>query len=556
MLGHVAVGRSWATGRSRASIAALVALVLALTSTAAVLLWPKTSRAEPPTQATPAGNGFVSSGNAGATGDRWDAIAVDIPRAGRYRAVLSWADSAADLNLFVKDPAGQLAGEALGATDRPERLTFRAAAAGSWRVGVKAKSGRSAYTVRVEPVDAAPTPSASPTATATPSPTATPTPTATSTATPTPPTPGGTGDVLRVAAYENENSDHRLTEAEAVADARRFDFLSAVPLAYKDHLPAMKRANPKLVVVGYMNAMFAQKTQGSAYPEAWYARDAAGNKVRSNNYGNYLMQPVSGWVESRRQACREILAMGYTGCFLDMLGDAPTLPHYVTSLPINPATHQPWTSRDYLAATTRVGTAIRDAAGAKALVLGNGYVSGARYFGGSSVMAAGLDGSIAESAFRDARDSVTKFRTEERWKLDVDMAVDAGRKGKTVVYVTKVWANGTQAQKDAYQKYMLASFLLGTDGRSYFACDYGGSPRSATEAKPYYGASLGAPSGAYAKIGGAYQRSFAHGKVVVNPTDSTVTVSLGGIYRDAEGAGAAITTLTLQPHGSAILAKA
>jgi hypothetical protein len=59
--------------------------------------------------------------------------------------------------------------------------------------------------------------------------------------------------------------------------------------------------------------------------------------------------------------------------------------------------------------------------------------------------------------------------------------------------------------------------------------------------------SMGKPLGIFVFSSGAYQRQWERGKVVVNPSDSkTVTVSLGGNYKDVE-TGSIVNSVTLGP---------
>ena len=112
----------------------------------------------------------------------------------------------------------------------------------------------------------------------------------------------------------------------------------------------------------------------------------------------------------------------------------------------------------------------------------------------------------------------------------------------------------TQAQKDAWHQYSLASFLLGNTGTSFFTFSYAeGNDPTAT-----YGlwtTELGAPVEAYRKSNGTYQRRFANGLVLVNPTSSTVRVPVSGTYRDLSGASVT-SSATLSPHSGTILRKA
>ena len=70
---------------------------------------------------------------------------------------------------------------------------------------------------------------------------------------------------------------------------------------------------------------------------------------------------------------------GYDGCYVDMLGNATVGAGYDTSLPVNPATHQPWTATDWIAATSKLGAAVKTA-NSPLMVVGNGLTNGNQYF--------------------------------------------------------------------------------------------------------------------------------------------------------------------------------
>ncbi len=499
-------------------------------------------------------------------GDYYNMHDFRVPGAGTYTAVLTWGDPRVNLNLFVKNPAGRRVGEVLTKTGTVERYTFTAGAASTWKVSVKAVTGGAAYTLRlvtgdgsapaeppVEPVDPPVEPTDPPV-----EPTDPPVePTDPPVEPPVDvPVPVG-GPFLKTAAFENENGSHKPSLAQAVADAKRFNFISAQPSTYTGLVPAMKAANPNLKVLSYMNAMFAQESQGSMYPESWYLRDAAGNKVRSKGWGNYLMNGREpGWIASRIAACRDLLARGYDGCMLDMVGSAPVSKGYLsTGVAINPATRAPFTVREYLAMTSSVETAVQNAV-APAWVVGNGLGSGTRYFdatGPSSLLLAGNAGNVAEAWLRTAHTGISEYRSETQWKQSVDMLVDAGNRGKFATVMVKIWVGASEEQKNAYHRYTLASFLLGTNGNSYYATSFEEGGLHQTAPQRYYDLSIGTPTGAYYKVGGGYVRDFTAGKVVVNPTRETVTVDLGGSFVDTHGA--ARTTLTLKPNSAEILKR-
>jgi hypothetical protein len=363
---------------------------------------------------------------------------------------------------------------------------------------------------------------------------------------------GVQGSGVQTWAVENSATSHQWTRSEAVEHATVFDLITALPIAYRNHVAAMKNANPDLVLVGYMNAMFAQRNEGTAYPEWWYARDADGNKVRSRLFGNYLMKPnIPGWVSNRIENCRKVLADGYDGCTLDMLGTAPLLSGYVTGLPINPATGKVWTKSEWLAATSNLARQIAQAV-EPAAVYGNGLGYGTRYFDhGADLLLEGLDGGVAEIFIRTANDSVNAYRSESRWKQDVDMLVDAGNRGSSVLTITKLWSDATAAQQAQWHEYAYASFLLGTNGNSFFTFSFS-KDEDPMAGHPWWSIDLGQPAGSYTTTNGIYWRDWTNGKVAVNPTDQSRTINVGGTYRRLNGTQVS-GSITLPPHTGRVL---
>jgi putative glycosyl hydrolase-like family 15 (GHL15) protein len=341
----------------------------------------------------------------------------------------------------------------------------------------------------------------------------------------------------------------------AVTQAKHFDVIAALKGTYADHVDAMKAANPDLVLMVYLNGTMAQAGEGSAFPGSWYLRDRAGNKVKSRGWGNYLMNPAEpGWQKAVADRCRAYLdESGYDGCFLDVLGTAPLNSSYVTALPVNPATRDPWRRSGWLRATTAVARATRDEV-SPAPVFGNGLANGSLYFGGSapsSSILGGLDGGMAESFVRDAYAPAGSFRSATLWRRDVNLLRDVAAKGDAGLAITKVWSSASKRQTNAVQRYALATFLLGyKPGLSFYSFrdDHG-----LTGWRSAWGRAIGAPTGSYRKVGDSYVRAFSGGVVVVNPTGSRTHVSLGGAYRRA---GGTVSRVTLRAHHASILLEA
>ena len=96
----------------------------------------------------------------------------------------------------------------------------------------------------------------------------------------------------------------------------------------------------------------------------------------------------------------------------------------------------------------------------------------------------------------------------------------------------------------------VASFLLGNTGHPYFYFSPGrGQP--ATVDSPLYHLRIGRPSGWYSLLDGVYQRWFSNGRVLVNPSGSTVTVPLDTTYQEPDGTLTAV--VTMPPHTGRIL---
>jgi hypothetical protein len=356
------------------------------------------------------------------------------------------------------------------------------------------------------------------------------------------------------------NAAQSPTLAQALAAATNYDLILATKISYPPYLAQMRQANPNLKVVAYLNGIYAQSDQGTAYPDAWYARAADGSKVRSKKFGNYLMDPTSqGWIQSRIQTCVQyVSSSGYDGCYLDMLGNATMGAGYDTATPINPATHQAWTRPQWIAATSQLGSTVA-AAQPTLLMVGNGIANGNQYFdpasGPTSNLLNGLAGANAQGFIRSETDALTSFRSVKQWKSDVDMLANAGARGRAVMAMTKVDKPGTPAQLQQVHRYALASFLLGTNGTQYFYFSPNGNNDGVNAPDtPDDHVNPGLPLAAYAaQPNGAYVRPFSAGYAAVNPGTAAVTVNLGGTYVDLDGQS--VQQATLPPHSGMVFTK-
>lgn len=325
-------------------------------------------------------------------------------------------------------------------------------------------------------------------------------------------------------------------------------------------VPTIRKANPNATVLVYTNGAFAQKNEGTAYPESWYARDALGNKITQPNFGNYLMDiSNAGWIQSRVDECRSYLAAtGADGCYNDMLMTAPLFKNYVTAKPINPATNRPWTFPAYQAQVERIADAVR--LGTGRVHAANGVGNGKRWFtgngGSSKTITDHTDAAHSEIWIRDRNLAPDQWPTVAKWQQDIDMVVEAEAEGRTVMVETKLWATAkyptiAPALAARWHTYALASFLLGTEGHfTWFCFDSGRTFESMMSEETGENLRLGGPTSSYAvQASGVYSRRFDTGFVAVNPQDTARTVTLpSGDWTDVDGGTVLSGAVTLQPH--------
>lgn len=342
------------------------------------------------------------------------------------------------------------------------------------------------------------------------------------------------------------------SQAAAVDAAKRFDLITFNPSQLGGYGPAMKAANPNLKLYAYLNGTFVYKRLAAKVDPSMLSHDSRGNIVRSHGWGNVLADPADPkWISYVEKNCASLLAgTVYDGCYLDMLGTAPLWPGYATGLPINPATHQVWTRQAWLDATSSLASDVAAYTGKS--VLGNGIGNGPRYYSPgapSKILLDGTTGASAEMWLRQAEARLSRWDQPKAWVEDVNMLTDASSTGGLALTITKAWAKGSVQDKEDARKFALASFLLGNDGHSYF---YFTANRSdpATLDDPLYHMNIGAPVGGYVVQNGVYVRNFTNGKVVVNPTDSPVSLDLGAGYRRPDGSYA--LGATLGPHDAQI----
>lgn len=354
--------------------------------------------------------------------------------------------------------------------------------------------------------------------------------------------------------------------------------------------------NSLVTRLSYVNSMFAQASQGGTFPAAWYMKNAAGSKLVSKGYGNFLMNPrgaasftdgdgtYANWkayVVKQAQLAKAA-ATDVDGVFLDMQGPAPILGGYLkpangvgTDVPFNPSTGRDFTVADYLTWAWGVGDAVQ---AASIFVMSNGLGSGPQFYkiGASSVGTQGLmnhsDLAYAEVWMRTPGTGKDAFPTESRWQTEVQMLIDANLAGHRIGVGTKYWRTAAQdslttdawtAQVSKWRRFMLCSALLGQrNGLTLTEFSRLESEQSWLEDDDYYGIDLGVPLAqptTIAKSNGYYRLRYTNALVMVNPTTAGVTISAspdGRSYLNAITAAAITYPFTLAKSTGLILVVA
>jgi DNA-binding beta-propeller fold protein YncE len=98
----------------------------------------------PATAASAGSSTFTGSIDADAT--NWRAHRFHVTATGTISATLDWPSAGTDLNLFLFDPDGTRVAAA-ATTNRPERISFTTTVTGTWRIGIRARTGATDYTL-------------------------------------------------------------------------------------------------------------------------------------------------------------------------------------------------------------------------------------------------------------------------------------------------------------------------------------------------------------------------------------------------------------------------
>ncbi len=167
-----------------------------------------------------------------------------------------------------------------------------------------------------------------------------------------------------------------------------------------------------------------------------------------------------------------------------------------------------------------------------------------------------LDGVMLENFMRAPNALPDQFPDEAAWRAQVEALARLSAAPDTMVLTATRFSPATPLEAplvEQWVNYALGSFLLGAkNARSFFGFPY-------SKAQPFINvpalsAELGQPFGEMVKAGGVYQRRFARGLVLVNPTNEKHAVGLARPYQDLSGKS--MTQFEMLPHTGVILINA
>lgn len=352
------------------------------------------------------------------------------------------------------------------------------------------------------------------------------------------------------------SDDHTYTRAEAVALARRVDLVAALPTTFSQYVDVMRAANPHLVLLAYTNAMLLAPAQAGDVPNEWFARDSEGQQIRSQQFGQYLMDAgQAGWRNfSTGQCTSNVRRSGYDGCLVDMLTMGVFARQYLSSALDGSESDPDLVQRRYQQNLVRLARQFGNLPAV--IVAGNTVTSAPRYFAreaGTRAVAAQLRLNQAEDFLRSANDPARAFPNVADWRADIAVLQDLTRLGSQALVTTKLWVPASNAVSEQWQRFSIASFLLGAGSGSYYSYTSSRTRDGATGVHDTYRLpqQIGDPVGAMVTWQGLYARPFTGGLVLVNPTSSPGRATLPASLHSWDGADT--SQVVVPPHDGTVL---
>lgn|GEM_PF-3284723 len=167
-----------------------------------------------------------------------------------------------------------------------------------------------------------------------------------------------------------------------------------------------------------------------------------------------------------------------------------------------------------------------------------------------------VDGILLENFVRDADTPPEQFPDEAAWRQNVETLAGLGTNPDRIILTSTRFPEEPGRPLPLVQQwanFALASFLLAANNPHTFF----GMPDSHVQPfmnVPALNAQLGLPFGGMVKTNGVYQRRFARGLVLVNPSNEKRILNLSRAYQNT--LGEKFTALEIEPHTGLVLLNA
>jgi len=307
-----------------------------------------------------------------------------------------------------------------------------------------------------------------------------------------------------------------------------------------DLMHQLKAANPNIIVLAYKQFGFINQfgsgngasssgvpwEQAVNHPE-WFIKDANGNDILAGDAwflhlaNVYDDNYVKAWADD---VVPELVANGWDGVLMDDV-DPAGYPGYPAAVERAMSYIGPRVQAAHKLAIANIGDWVNN------MDTGIGWL---KYLSGAMEEHWTKWGDYAGDGYRDPM----------RWQWHLQEMQRTLAMGKMFFAVAQGPAND-----DADARYTLASLLLASDGQPYFQFSVCNRQQAWF---PEYSYDLGTAKGSYSEDSqGVFWRWYSRGVVVVNPNDTSATVSFGGSY---SGSGLTHATgATMPAHTGLIL---
>jgi hypothetical protein len=351
------------------------------------------------------------------------------------------------------------------------------------------------------------------------------------------------------------------------------------PIIYGHLSPGpFHEGNPQCKVIKYSLGPYVTRDVMKKLPPEALVRDSAGEVPKARDFANWLIVPDNPrWLDYQRNLVRQLMDSDFDGLFVDSLGTAPVDSEYLHSKPFNPATKQPYTVSEWLAAERKMLEATVAALPKGKLLFLNGLGPGSRYWreperDSPRVLLEYVQGAMSESIWRPAKSPLTAWPSIDNWNKDVRMIQDIDKRGLYGFWWTKCWSDGNTSWNEPgakelvpqWRRFALASYLLAAGPRSYFNFDTMKDDQPKSNAAEYfaeYDAPLGNATSGMKEIAGTgvWYRAFTGGLIVVNPgvndSPEVAPVPAGERYRSWGEERTVTAPFSVKAHTGLILTR-